>query len=139
MTKKGLFIIGFLTCSLALITAFGNNSKVSPDLIPYLDPKKLEELVKKIKNSLVTDIVVVDVRPITSYKKGHIPTAINLPNGIINKNYEYLKDKKLILYCETGGRVEFAKKNLIKEGFNPANLLNFGGFYRYKGEIEKLE
>ncbi|HOV14643.1 MAG TPA: rhodanese-like domain-containing protein [Spirochaetota bacterium] len=111
------------------------NSEVSEDLKKYLVSEELEKLVNKIQNGEETEIVIVDVRPETVYNKEHIPTAINIPNGLIKPEQENLKTKKLILYCETGGRVEFAKKNLIKSGFDKKNLLNFGGFTRYKGKI----
>ena len=102
----------------------------------YLDPSELETLVQEIRDGKRTDIVIIDVRPENVYNKAHIPTALNIPNGIITDDQSYLKDKDLVLYCETGGRVEFAKKNLLKSGFDKSRMLNFGGFSRYIGETE---
>jgi rhodanese-related sulfurtransferase len=111
-----------------------NNKNTKESLKQYLDPGTLETLSEKIVSGEESDIVIIDVRPKVTYQKGHIPGAVNIPNGITKGEYEDLKTKDLILYCETGIRVEYAKKNLIKEGFDIARMLNFGGFSRYKGK-----
>lgn len=134
MIKKIIAI--FLTVFVGVSCSFGENKQVKNELQKYYDSTELEKLVTQIKNGENVSITIVDVRPKNIYQKSHIPTAINIPNGITNGLYEELKNKDLILYCETGMRVEFAKKNMIKDGFSKTNLLNFGGFSRYKGEVE---
>jgi rhodanese-related sulfurtransferase len=114
-----------------------NNKDVREDLKKYLDPKEMEKLSEDIKNGTENNVVIIDVRPEAVFNKGHVPGAINITNGIISEDQTYLKDKDLVLYCETGGRVEFAKTNLIKNGFDKKRMLNFGGFSRYKGPAEK--
>ena len=113
-----------------------DNSKVKKELMKYFYSSELEKLVEKIKSGEEKDIAIIDVRPTAAYNKSHIPTAINIPNGVTKGKFEELKNKDLILYCETGGRVEAAKKNMIKDGFNPERLLNFGGSSKYKGTTE---
>ncbi|HPO50598.1 MAG TPA: rhodanese-like domain-containing protein [Spirochaetota bacterium] len=135
--RYGFFVFFILVILLSNSCLSVRNTEVSEDLKKYVDSKELELLVEKIKSGEETGIVIVDVRPENVYKAAHIPTAINIVNGMIKPEQEDLKSKKMILYCETGGRVEFAKKNLIKSGFDKKNMLNFGGFSRYKGEIEK--
>ena len=80
---------------------------------------------------------IVDVRPERKYNKGHIPTAINIPNGDVAASKENLpKDKKIIVYCETGGRAQAAAKNKM----GPAGytqIYNWGGFGKWEGEAEK--
>jgi rhodanese-related sulfurtransferase len=139
MNKKiFLFLVlVFSFYSVISIFSISNNNDVREDLKKYLDPKIMEKLAEDIKNGTENNIVIIDVRPDTTFIKGHIPTAINIPNGIINENQSYLKDKDLVLYCETGGRVEYAKTVLIKNGFDKKRMLNFGGFSRYKGAVEK--
>ncbi|MBN2717198.1 MAG: rhodanese-like domain-containing protein [Deltaproteobacteria bacterium] len=80
---------------------------------------------------------LVDVRPARKYAKGHIPTAINIPNGDVAKAKADLpKDKKIILYCETGGRAQAAAKNkLAPAGYS--QIYNWGGFGKWEGEQEK--
>jgi rhodanese-related sulfurtransferase len=50
------------------------------------------------------DMVLVDSRPKRKkYDKGHIPTAINLPDMYFDKQKDKLpaeKDKLLVFYCE---------------------------------------
>jgi rhodanese-related sulfurtransferase len=94
-----------------LTLCFGaDNSKVKPDIKKYFSSEELEKLKERIKSEMEKDIVIVDVIPSATYNKSHIPTSINIPNGITNEAFEELKNKDLILYCETGGRVEAAKK-----------------------------
>lgn len=136
MRKKSLFIIlSFVLLLLASCSAI-NNMKVNPELKKYLSSVELEKLILRIISGEEKNIAIVDVRPIDAYMKSHIPAAINIPNGITNGNFNDLKVKDLILYCETGIRVEIAKKNLIKDGFMIENMLNFGGFGNYKGKKE---
>jgi len=137
MNKKILLIASALLL-FALYSGFAiNNSKVKPELKKYLSSAALEKLIEKIKSGEEKGIVIIDVRPAAAYKTAHIPTAVNIPNGITNNAFNDLKNKDLILYCETGGRVELAKKNFVKDGFKIERLLNFGGFGSYKGKAEK--
>ena len=45
------------------------------------------------------DIVVVDVRLPTDYRKGHVPGAVNLPKGRWHTAAGLAKDKLNVLYC----------------------------------------
>ena len=45
------------------------------------------------------DIVIVDVRFPTDYRKGHIPGAVNVPKGKWREAQGLSKDKLNILYC----------------------------------------
>ena len=45
------------------------------------------------------DIVVVDVRFPTDYRKGHVPGAVNLPKGKWHTAAGLSKDKPNLLYC----------------------------------------
>lgn len=136
MKKRGFFITLTLMLFILILCFGADNSKVKPGLKKYLSSEELEKLIEKIKSGKEKDIVIVDVRPSATYNKSHIPTSINISNGITNEAFEELKNKDLILYCETGGRVEIAKKNLAKDGFNIERMLNFGGFSNYKGKTE---
>lgn len=61
------------------------------------------------------DFVVVDVRDEAEYKEGHIPGAINLPLDTFAAKSEVLpKEKKVIVYCNSGGRSYNAYRKLIK-------------------------
>jgi rhodanese-related sulfurtransferase len=55
------------------------------------------ELAGAIENR--QDIVVVDVRLPTDYRKGHVPGAVSLPKGKWEKPEGLSKDKLNVLYC----------------------------------------
>ena len=79
---------------------------------------------------------IVDVRPVEKYAKGHIPTAMNLPNGNLDNGVTPPpKDKFIIVYCETGGRAQMAAKKMAKAGYN--HIYNWGGFGNWSFEAEK--
>ncbi len=84
-----------------------------------------------------SEIVFVDVRETTeALKNGIIPGSVHAPRGFLEfiadpqgpmHNEEFSRDKKLILYCATGGRSVLAAKTLHDLGYtNVANLA--GGF-----------
>lgn len=56
--------------------------------------------------------LIVDVRTREEYVKEHIKGAINIPLHDIAFYIDFLKNKRIILYCDTGRRAEIAKKRL---------------------------
>jgi rhodanese-related sulfurtransferase len=75
-----------------------------------LKPAELEALIKSDDK----DYVLVDVRDAAEYQEGHIPTAINIPSETFATKSGILpKDKKIIVYCNTGSRSYIAYKKLV--------------------------
>lgn len=71
--------------------------------------------LKQLLDAKSADIVIVDVRDETEFKEGHIPTAINIPVETFALRSEVLpKEKKVIVYCNTGGRSYNAYRKLMK-------------------------
>lgn len=98
----------------------------------YKNPEQLKQLIE----SSDQNFVIVDVRPVSAYDRGHIPTAINIVNGDVSKIEDPpAKDKYLILYCETGGRAEVAGRRMEEKGYK--YILNWGGYTRWPYEFEK--
>lgn len=60
-------------------------------------PVELDRLIKSGDNHFT----VVDVRAAEDYAKGHIPGAINLPDGTWERPAGLSKDKTNIVYCYT--------------------------------------
>ena len=111
----------------------GYSTKDAKILKPYLNAKKLKELTDAPDDT----IWIIDVRPYSAFKKGHIPTAKSFPSSVILSRLDELpKDKNLILYCETGGRAQAVIKMLTKEGYK--KLMNWGSYKRwpYKFDTE---
>ena len=75
--------------------------------------------------------VVVDVRPIADFNKGHIVNSINLPiNGFKNqvKQLEKHKSKPVIISCRSGNQSQMACRELRKAGFEKVYNLRGGVF-----------
>jgi rhodanese-related sulfurtransferase len=60
-------------------------------------PVELDHMIKSGENNLV----IVDVRAAEDYAKGHIPGAINLPQGAWDNPTGMSKDKTNVVYCYT--------------------------------------
>ncbi|KPJ98586.1 MAG: sulfurtransferase [Desulfobacterales bacterium SG8_35] len=74
--------------------------------------------LKKMMDTEPDSVTVVDVRDPEEFAEGHIPGAINLPlqnfasgSGVLDK------DKKIVVYCNSGGRSYGAYKKLMKLGY----------------------
>lgn len=82
------------------------------------------------------NVMIIDLRDREDYKKGHIPTAVNIP-------YEDLEDIKvnlnrsniLIFYCDRGNISLMAARDLMKDGYNMKSL--YGGLRAYRGKLER--
>ena len=84
-----------------------------------------KELVRLVRES-PRDIVLVDVRTPEEYRLGHIPTAMNISHErIFDDPPTDDKDARIILYCRSGNRSEFARNVLISMGYR--DVTNFGG------------
>jgi rhodanese-related sulfurtransferase len=71
--------------------------------------------LKVLLDAKQPNIVIVDVRDESEFTEGHIPTAINIPVETFALRSGVLpKEKKIIVYCNTGGRSYNAYRKLIK-------------------------
>ena len=59
--------------------------------------------------------IIVDVRTREEFVKEHVKGAINIPLHDMEFYIDFLKDKKVVLYCNTERRAEMASKILEKE------------------------
>ncbi len=74
---------------------------------------------------------LVDVREDSEWEKGHIPGAIHLGKGVIERDVETAipeKDAAIILYCGGGFRSALSADNLQKMGYT--NVLSMDGGWR---------
>ena len=71
-------------------------------------------------------IVVVDVREESEWARGHIPGAVYIGKGVIERDIEQKvpdKNATLVLYCGGGFRSALAADNLKKMGYqNPVSM-----------------
>jgi rhodanese-related sulfurtransferase len=76
-------------------------------------------------------IVLVDVREESEWARGHLPGAIHLGKGVIERDIEQAfpeKDASLVLYCGGGFRSALAADNLQKMGYT--NVISMDGGWR---------
>jgi rhodanese-related sulfurtransferase len=66
-------------------------------------------------------LLLIDVREQTEWTHGHLPQALHLSKGIIERDIEKIvpdKKKEIILYCGGGFRSALAADNLQKMGYS---------------------
>ena len=107
--------------------------------------KLVNEAKKKIKETNVADVkrrsdageqfLLVDVREDNEWAKGHVPGAVHMGRGIIERDIEQRvpdTNAKLILYCGGGFRSALVADNLQKMGYHNVESMDGGG----KGWLE---
>ena len=109
-------------------------------VLPAPEPKKLGEggheekpaaaAVVEEKKVESNEPLVVDVRSMEEFAYGAFPGAVNIPLDELEMRTDELgkKDRKIILYCASGGRSSYAVQMLRAYGFT--NLENGGGLMK---------
>jgi len=64
--------------------------------------------------------LIVDVRSREEYYKNHIKGSLNIPVFDLEYYVDFLKDKKLLIYCDTGRRAKIAVEYLAERGIKAA-------------------
>jgi rhodanese-related sulfurtransferase len=101
----------------------------------------VEDAKKRVRETNVDEVkkrldrgekfVLIDVREESEYAKDHLPGAIHLSKGIIERDIEErVPDHKapLVLYCGGGFRSALAADNLQKMGYS--NVISMDGGVR---------
>lgn len=116
-------------------------------VLPAPEPKKLGEGIhdekpasaavveeKKVESN---EPLVVDVRSVEEFSYGAYPGAVNIPLDELEMRMGELgkKDRKLILYCASGGRSSYAVQMLRAYGFT--NLENGGGLMKMMARVKR--
>ena len=99
---------------------------------------------KKVRECTVEDVksrldkgetlLIVDVREESEFARDHIPGAIHLSKGIIERDIEVKipqTDKEIILYCGGGFRSALAAENLGRMGYTKVISMD-GGIRTWK-------
>jgi rhodanese-related sulfurtransferase len=92
-----------------------------------------EEDVQTTKKKLDAGekMFLVDVREESEWARGHIPNAIHLGKGIIERDIETAipeKSATIVLYCGGGFRSALAADNLQRMGYS--NVISMDGGWR---------
>ncbi len=85
------------------------------------------------------DVVIVDVRLPSDYRKAHVPRAVNLPNGKWHNATGLSRDKLNILYCysQTCHLAAQAAVDLTARGYPGVEME--GGFEGWKASGYAIE
>ncbi len=100
-----------------------NNSKSQTEsMIKNISASELSEYLNQ------HDTVVLDVRTEQEFKHGHLPNALNI--DFYNSQFPTLldqldKEKKYLVYCQSGSRSMSASKLMNQKGFT--KLMNLSG------------
>jgi rhodanese-related sulfurtransferase len=103
--------------------------------------KIVDDAKKRVRETNVDEVkrrldrgdkfTLVDVREESEYAKDHLPGAIHLGKGVIERDIEHkIPDTKteLVLYCGGGFRSALAADNLQKMGYS--NVISMDGGIR---------
>lgn len=91
---------------------------------PWVNTVQLTHLINR------EDAIVIDVRDVAEYAKGHIVGAKNVPLGQFEKRIgelEKSRSKPLVVHCDSGNRSAKALELLRKNGFE--KVYNLSGGY----------
>ena len=103
--------------------AIVNDAKTRVKEADFRDIKKRLDAGEKM--------IVVDTREDNEWAKGHIPGAVHLGKGVIERDVETAipaKNATLVLYCGGGFRSALAADNLQKMGYK--NVISMDGGWR---------
>jgi rhodanese-related sulfurtransferase len=92
-----------------------------------------EEDYRDIKKKLDAGepMIIIDTREDNEWARGHIPNAVHLGKGVIERDIEKAipdKDATLVLYCGGGYRSALAADNLQRMGYR--NVISMDGGWR---------
>lgn len=110
-----------------------------PEYEKKIETTKIKPLdLKKMIDEKNQNYVLIDVRDESEYREGHIPTAINIPANIIASKQDILpKDKKIIVYCNSGSRSYMAYRKLLKMEYKDIYQTLFSDWKEAAMPIEK--
>ena len=110
--------------------------KHSPGFLKIVDDAKTrirETGIAEVKSQLDAgkEFHLVDVREESEFGRGHLPGAIHLSKGVIERDIENkIADRSaaIVLYCGGGFRSALAADNLQKMGYT--NVISMDGGWR---------
>ncbi|MBW5802682.1 rhodanese-like domain-containing protein [Coxiella endosymbiont of Ornithodoros amblus] len=83
----------------------------------------LQQAVRLINNEKA---MIVDIRDVDAYRKGHITNAINIPGTELDKHLQHLeqyKQQPIILVCAMGQKSGLLRNKLHKNGCEKVYLM----------------
>ncbi|MFY9753175.1 MAG: rhodanese-like domain-containing protein [Candidatus Acidiferrales bacterium] len=111
----------------------GNHAEGFLGLVRDAKKRIKEQDYREVKKKLDAGekMTVVDTREDLEWARGHIPGAIHLGKGVIERDIENAiadKETTIVLYCGGGYRSALAADNLQKMGYR--NVISMDGGWR---------
>ncbi|HSH25411.1 MAG TPA: rhodanese-like domain-containing protein [Massilibacterium sp.] len=95
----------------------------------------VQEVEELIKDSIPSNVELIDVREPFELAVAKIPGVKNIPLGELpNHINEFKKDKTYIMVCRSGNRSGVATNYLRQVGINATNMV--GGMVIWGGPVE---
>jgi rhodanese-related sulfurtransferase len=137
MIKNRISIFTLLLAAALLLPSLGYSANFPPSVGQLVaDAKKAIKTVNMAEFKAMYDKkdvgLLIDVRDPNEYATGHIPGAVNVSRGTIEFKLWKLVggaekpdyNKKMMLYCGSGGRCSLATKSLVDLGFTNVTAIN---------------
>ncbi len=106
-----------------------NFETIVDDARTRIQETTVEEIKRRQDNG--DNFLLIDVREKEEWDNGHIPNAVHIGKGIIERdihNVAKSMDQEMVLYCGGGYRSALAADNLQKMGYT--NVLSMDGGMR---------
>ncbi len=112
---------------------------VSPsDFVARAKATIKECTVSEAKQFLSPETLLIDIREVAEFQRGHLPGAVLSPRGLLEFEIHSLvertaknddvapEDREIVLYCGTGGRSALAAETLDKMGYKNVTSMDGG-------------
>lgn len=112
---------------------------VSPaELVGRVKATIRECSVMEARDCAPTHSLVIDIRELAEFQRGHIPGAVHLPRGLLEFEIHGLvqrmmsdqvdapEEQPIVLYCGTGGRSALAAETLATMGYRNVRSMSGG-------------
>ena len=75
---------------------------------------------------------IIDIREPEAFARGHIPGAVNVPYGLLERAMQRMpRTKTYIFYCDRGSASLLAARRFYRNGYDVLSVV--GGFHAYEG------
>ena len=105
----------------------------SPQELVAAAKAKIRELApQELDRELAAADILIDVREAQEYSAGHLAGAVHMARGMLEFKLAALPDmqsseRRIVLYCKTGGRSALAAVALQEMGYT--NVISMAGGY----------
>jgi NADPH-dependent 2,4-dienoyl-CoA reductase/sulfur reductase-like enzyme/rhodanese-related sulfurtransferase len=128
--RAGLTVFDLQEMELAYAPPYGSG-KDAVNMAGFVASNILEDTMEVAHwDQLDRDDYILDVRTVGEFKRGNVPSSVNIPvNEIRNRLDELPKDTIINVYCRVGIRSYIACRILMQKGFVARNIS--GGYITY--------